>query len=164
VKLLGPLLDTVQTREGGRRLAHLTSRLTSAASLASATFTSTGMVVTLLPNKTYRIRAFGAWNTSATASTWAPRFNFSGTTTSCLYTLQANTSATALAGSTVVANATAFTTLTAATAALNLPFRLEGTLVVGASGGNLTLEHSRVAGSGTITIPIGSMLEAIEAA
>lgn len=160
VASIGP---TGAVLEGGRRLARLTSRLTSNATVASATQTSTGLTVTLLANKVYGFSITGAWSTSATASTWSPRMNFSGTVTSILATIMAGTNTTTYAGSVQVANATAFTTITAAITG-NLPWRIDGTLVVGASGGNLVMEHARAAGTGTITVNAGTFMAATELA
>lgn len=154
-----------QFLEGGRRLAALTSRLTSTATVASATQTATGLSVTLDANKVYSYQIIGAWQTTATASTWAPRMSFSGTYTSGLTSIQSSTNASAVvAGSTVTANTTAFTTTTAGAATLNLPFQIRGMLVTGASSGNLIMEQARPAGTGTITIAIGTMLLVTEVA
>lgn len=167
MKSLGPTVDAVLAREGGRRLAALTSRLTSTGTVASATFTSSGLQVTLLANAIYRFHAFGIWRTSATASTAQMRMNFGGTTTAIQYTGRLYTATGTTPAHqmwTAIANQGASAAAAAAAATTDYPWEIEGLIRVGASGGNLVHEHARAAGAGTLTIGVDSFLEAWEMA
>lgn len=152
--------------EGGRRLAFLTSRLTSAGTNSTVTYTASGLSVTLGANKVYRFRAQGIYRSAATTTGYGLRINFSGTTTSVQYStaIYGTTSASTAILTVHLSNQGA--NLTTASLAANTDYfwAIEGLIVVGASGGNLVVEHASEVAASQVTMGVNSLLEAREVA
>lgn len=155
--------------EGGRRVSGLTSRLTSAPTTTSATYAGTGLSVTVLAGKAYRIRAYGGYRSSVATVGIGLRVNGTATATrirynSKIYGVTASPAAPTYQHVTTLGATVALTTAVA-TINTDYPWEIDGVIVVNA-GGTITIEHAceTATGSPTVTTQIDSVLELREIA
>lgn len=157
--------DGVQ--DGGRRLAALTSRLTSAATSTSVTYATTGLSVTMKASGVYEFRARGIYRSAATTTGIGFRVNCSVTPTAIMYSTAiygSATNASTPVRTVHVANQGANLTTAAVAATTDYFWEIEGTVVAAAGGGNLVIEFASEVAASTVTVGIGSLLRATEIA
>lgn len=151
---------------GGRLVVYLTSRLTTAGTNSTVTYTASGLSVTLGANKVYRFHAHGIYRTAAVTTGYGLRINFSGTTTAVLYstTIWGSTSASTPVKTIHIANQGANLTTAVLAATTDYWWEIDGEIRVGATGGNLVVEHASEVAASVATMGVDSVLEAREMA
>lgn len=141
------------TRSGSTLIGKMETLVELAADFAvsnTSLVNVTGMTFTLVANAQYLFSWDGVVNQATSASTNAFGVSFSGTTTRTQYGLLIGTgsgSAVGGAGTTTIGGALSVANQNAAT---TLPFRVAGSITVGASGGTLQLQAARSVATTTL--------------
>lgn len=152
-------------RSGGRRIAPLTSRLTSQASTSATTYGPTGLTVSVAAAGVYLIRVVGSYQSAATTTGIGLQFGGTCTVTGLRALVKiwgaTATTATAQVQTALAPNAAKSTAVAAASTAY--PFEIEGLVRVNAAGTFEVQFASEVAGS-AVNVHIDSYLSLQEVA
>lgn len=143
----------------------LTSRLTASVANSNTTYAATGLVVTLIAGKTYRIRAGGHYQSAAATTGMGLRIGGTASATSIRYNsfVYGVTATTVSVRSPNAFNGSPTASTGVAVAANDYPWSIEGIIVVNA-GGQLGVDFSSEVAATAVTISADSFLEAQEIA